>query len=130
MRAINLLAGMLIILLVAGCEDDGDDYRWVGAPIGGMWHGYYQSPSRHEELTAQIVQDETNVTITTTLVGVGHEFHGLINGEAHLWLIDQYDREIWTSRGAVTSTNVVIRDYLWDPALGGDSPMQYIFLYR
>lgn len=130
MKAINLMVCILVMLSIIGCEDGGDDYEWVGASIGGMWHGHYQSPSRNEELTAQITQNGTNITITTTLVGVGHEFHGLINEEAHLWLIDQYDGEIWTSRGAVTSTSIVIRDYLWDPDLGGDSPLQYIFLSR
>lgn len=129
MKAINLMVCILIVFII-GCEDDEDDYKWVGAPIGGIWHGYYQSPSRREELTAHIVQDQTNITITTTLVGLGHKFHGLINEEAHLRLIDQYDGELWTSRGAVTSTNIVIRDYLWDPDLGGGSPLQYIFLSR
>jgi hypothetical protein len=111
----------------AGCEDGPDP---VGADIGGSWTGRYERPGYSEPLTATVDQHGSNITITTSKTGVGHLLLGTISSEARIDVIDQYDGEEWTSYGPVTETSLRIRDYLFDPELGGDSPEQDIYLSR
>lgn len=120
-----LLTGML-----SGCENGSDGAGSVGPDISGQWSGKYVSPSYSEVLTAYISEDGASVLIETTKTGVGHLLSGVIAENGDLRMTDQYDGETWTSYGAVTPSYVRIRDYLFNPSLGSDSPEQDIYLTR
>lgn len=123
------IAGLFLALLMAGCEEDsGPDP--VYADLRGDWTGYYERPGRHEDLTAHITQIESNLTIETSLTGRGQHLSGTISSDGYIRLTDSYDGETWTSYGDVSSHYIRIRDYLFDPDLGRDSPEQTIYLTR
>lgn len=124
-----LAAVALLMVFAAGCENDnGPDP--VYADLRGNWTGYYEAPGRHEDLTANITQQGSNLVIETSLTGVGQNFTGIITSDGKIRLTDSYDGETWTSYGEVSSHYVRIRDYLFDPDLGADSPEQTIYLSR
>jgi len=126
---IPVAAAGFLMIFAAGCEDDnGPDP--VYADLRGDWTGYYERPGRHEDLTAHISQQGSNLVIETSLTGIGQNFTGIITSDGHIRLTDSYDGETWTSYGEVSSHYVRIRDYLFDPDLGADSPEQTIYLMR
>jgi len=107
----------------------------VPPDIGGdNWSGYFTRTDSdvREYLTASIVLSGRDVTITTTLIGLGHFLSGIINENGYMLLYDEYDGEDWTTHdGPATTTAVNIYDYLWKPEQGEpEPPLNAIILYR
>jgi hypothetical protein len=103
--------------------------------IGGEdWSGYFTRTDSdvRKYLTATIVLSGRDVTITTTLIGLGHFLSGIINESGYMLLYDEYDGEDWTTHdGPATTTEVNIYDYLWKPEQGEpEPPLNAIILYR
>ena len=102
----------------------------AGIDLSGTWQGRYVSPDLEVPLSAKIRQSGDSIIIQTTKDGVGHLLTGVMRPDGSLLLTDSFDGETWTSYGPVTETHVRIRDYLYDPTLGSDSPEQDIYLSR
>lgn len=103
--------------------------------IGGAnWSGYFTRTDSdvREDLTASVVLTGYQVSITTTLTGLGHYLSGTINSSGDMLLYDSYDGEDWTTHfGPATSTEINIYDYIWPPVLGEpEPPLNAIILYR
>lgn len=121
------------MLVLVACNDGGGSSgvpSASGLDLTGAWSGRYQSPSMQLSLTARIRQSGDTLIIQTTKEGVGHLLTGMLNANGSIMLTDSLDGETWTSYGEVTENNMWIRDYLYDPSLGSDSPEQDIFLSR
>ena len=128
-----LVVSIWTVLSLAGCNDGsggGGGSSSSGLTIGGKWSGRYVNPSQSMSLSAEISQQGNSVIISTTKSGVGHLLTGTITDGGNLRLTDSYDGETWTSYGPVTANSIRIRDYLYDPELGSDSPEQDIYLNR
>ncbi len=69
-----------------------------------------------ESITATITQSGDEITIDTSLSGLGSYFTGNIQSGGFLWLTDASDGETWTTiEGAASSSYIVIQDYVTDP---------------
>lgn len=118
------------IALLAGCGGgDGDDGPAL-LDLAGSWSGRYVSPSLNRNVNATITQDRDVLTIETTLEGVGHSFAGTIDTNNQIAVTDNYDGETWTSYGPVSTNAFLIRDFLYDPVEGTNSPDQGIYFNR
>ena len=130
------------MLVLEGCNDGGSGGANVNVTndtgvvstgslsLSGSWSGRYTSPTLTVPLTAKIRQSGDTLIIQTTKAGVGHLLTGTIGSAGNIMLTDSMDGETWTSYGTVTENNMVIRDYLYKPELGSDSPEQDIYLSR
>jgi hypothetical protein len=103
--------------------------------IGGEnWAGYFTNThiTTQEPLTASIIQEGSNVTIVTTLTGLGHELIGTINSRGDMLLYDSYDGEDWTTHyGPASSRSVNIYDYVYPTPSGEtETPLNVIILNR
>ena len=120
----------LIMALLAGCGgDDGDDGPTY-LKLAGSWSGRYVSPDVNRDLEATITQERDALTIETSLQNIGRSFTGTIDTNNQITVTDAYDGETWTSYGPVTSSSFLIRDLLFDPLLGTNSPDQGIYFSR
>lgn len=101
---------------------------------GDGWIGYFARTDNddREELTATIIQTDCNVSIITTLSGLGHYLIGHMTSEGDMLLYDQYDGEDWTTHaGPANSSEVAIYDYIYPPQVGEPPPpLNKIALYR
>lgn len=124
------LAGMCAVGTLAGCGggngDDGPKY----VDLSGNWTGRYVSPEVNQNVVATITQDRDALVIETSLRSIGHVLTGNIDTNGQIRLTDAFDGETWTSHGPVSTNAFLIRDYLWDPILGRESPDQGIYFNR
>lgn len=92
---------------------------------GDDWSGYFKTTgfnNRHN-LTANVDQTNSNVTLTTTKSGLAHRFVGTINSSGHMLVYDQYDGEDWTTHlGPATSTRINIYDFIRPPTASDPNP--------
>ena len=135
-------AAVMSLLIFEGCNDGGGGGTSVNVTndtgtvstssldLSGSWRGRYTSPTQDVPLTAKIRQSGDTLIIQTTKQGVGHLLTGTIASSGNIMLTDSMDGETWTSYGQVTENNFLIRDYLYKPELGSDSPEQDIYLSR
>ncbi len=123
------------VVLAGGCND-GNDNDGGGTPgtaginLSGSWTGEYTSPGVSVSLRARILQNGNAVIINTTKDGVASFLSGTMGPDGFLFLTDSVDAETWTSYGDVTANSFIVRDYLYDPTLGSDSPEQDLILRR
>jgi hypothetical protein len=123
-------------LVWAGGCNDGNDNDGGGVPgtaginLSGSWTGEYTSPGVRVPLSARILQNGNAVIINTTKDGVANFLTGTMGPDGFLFLTDSVDAETWTSYGEVTANSFLVRDYLYDPTLGNDSPEQDLILRR
>lgn len=95
---------------------------------GHNWAGVFWRSDNYEgtavSLTAKITQNSNGmVTITTTLVGIGHFFQGNIYPNYHMLLYDAYDNEDWTTHyGPATDSYIKIADFIRPPTSEDLSP--------
>ena len=121
---------LLMMVLLAGCGGgDGDDGPTF-LDLSGDWSGRYVGPDGDQDLQATITQEQDALIITTSLQGIGQLFTGNIDTNNEITLTDAYDGEIWTSHGIVATHSFLVRDYLYDPLLGTNSPDQGIYFDR
>jgi hypothetical protein len=123
---------LLMLVLLAGCG--GGDGDGGGEPtfldLSGDWSGRYVGPDGDQDLEATITQEQDALTITTSLEGIGHSFAGSIDTNNEILLTDAFDGETWSSYGIVATNSFLVRDYLFDPLLGSNSPDQGIYFDR
>ncbi len=124
----------VVAVSIAGCtgESDGDSGSpgTAGLNLSGSWSGEYTAPGARVALRAKIVQTGDAVVISTTKGGVAQLLTGFMGPNGSLYLTDSVDAEIWTSDGDVTESGFLVRDYLFNPELGSDSPEQDLILHR
>ncbi|MCX7818295.1 MAG: hypothetical protein N2652_03675 [Kiritimatiellae bacterium] len=131
-----MMAAVIALLMAAmdGCNSGGGGTGGspgsAGIDLSGTWQGQYVAPGVEIPLSAKIRQSGDSIIIQTTKDGVGHLLTGVMRADGSLLLTDSFDGETWTSYGPVTESYVRIRDYLYDPSLGSDSPEQDIYLSR
>lgn len=122
----TVLSLTFVLCLVCGCEQDSNDDA-VYLDISGNWSGSYDSgEGSGDSVSAAISQNGRSVFIETSLSGRGHLLSGEINGSGEMFMTDHFDFEIWTVREAVTSSRIVLIDYV---AVGG-SGLRYLTLTR
>ena len=99
---------------------------------GDDWSGvYYRTDSsRRTNITAVITHNGYgDVTVTTSLSGRGHYLTGTISSgySGDLYLIDEYDDEIWTTHDLEESTSVYFgfEDYVYRPSSSDPDPPLY-----
>ncbi|MDP6525693.1 MAG: hypothetical protein QGH15_15865 [Kiritimatiellia bacterium] len=115
-----------VLCLMCGCEQDSNNDA-VFLDISGSWSGTYNPGDGSEtSLSAAISQSDRSVFIETSLSERGHFFSGEINGEGEMFMTDHFDFEIWTVQGAVTSSRIVLIDYV---EVGG-SGLRHLTLTR
>lgn len=111
------------------------DFTSAPPEIGGInWVGYFVEGGSNvkQNLMASIVLTGTNVTIETSLTGLGHYFVGTINSNGDMLIYDDYDGEDWTTHyGPATAKAISIYDYIRPPSPSDPSPpLNEIVLYR
>ncbi|MBM4155397.1 MAG: hypothetical protein FJ221_10270 [Lentisphaerae bacterium] len=131
------LAALLLcttaMVWACGCNDSGDGGGTPGTSginLSGSWTGEYTSPGIRIPVQARIRQSGDAVVIQTTKSGVANFLTGTMGPNGFLFMTDSVDAETWTSNGDVTESSFLIRDYLYDPSLGSDSPEQDLILHR
>lgn len=90
----------------------------AGPNLAGSWSGLFldATTGARESITATITQSGSEITIDTSLSGLGSYFTGSIQSDGFLWLTDASDGETWTTlSGAATARYLVIQDYVTDP---------------
>lgn len=98
--------------------------------IAGSWSGSYTRPGDNRDLTANVSQGGSQVTILTSLNGEGHLFTGYFKSDGGLYLVDASTDEIWTSIGPISENRFTIQDYLVTPENKLDPPVQVISFAR
>jgi hypothetical protein len=118
----------------AGCDSGGGEAKGTpgtaGLDLTGSWSGEYTSPGVRIALKAKIRQNGDAVVIQTSKDGVCNLLTGTMSPDGSLFMTDSVDAETWTSHGEVTESGFLVRDYLYDPSLGSDSPEQDLILRR
>jgi hypothetical protein len=137
MDTMKSLAGFVlsasVLAWACGCNDSGDGGGTpgtAGIDLSGSWSGEYTSPGVRIAVQARIRQSGDAVVIQTTKNGVANFLTGTMGPDGFLFLTDSVDAETWTSYGDVTASSFLVRDYLYDPSLGSDSPEQDLILQR
>ena len=128
-----LLLSMTAMVWACGCNDSGEGGGTPGTAginLSGSWTGEYTSPGVRIPVQARIRQSGNAVVIQTTKSGVANFLTGTMGPDGYLFMTDSVDAETWTSYGDVTGSSFLIRDYLYDPSLGSDSPEQDLILHR